>query len=135
MNTLETAISSLFDELVPATGKADTVAGEIVRAVNRIAYRYYNDGDRIGVGYGKETCNPAARYLINNADRDVEDAVREMWGVRDDDRYAELVEALEDAVLYYLENNPDLKQTPNTEDMWDYRDDCEDVDDDGEEDW
>ena len=63
MTAAETRISALFDELVPASGKADTVAGEIIRAVNRIAYRNSNDGDHVGVGYGNETCNPAARYL------------------------------------------------------------------------
>ena len=53
----------LFDELVPMSGKADSLAGEIIRAVSRIVYRYYNDGDIVGVGYGNETCNPAARFL------------------------------------------------------------------------
>lgn len=54
MTTAEQKINALFSELVPASGKADTVAGEIVRAVSRIGYRNYNDGDHIGVGYGKE---------------------------------------------------------------------------------
>lgn len=53
MITAEQKINALFAELVPASGKADTVAGEIVRAVSRIGYRNYNDGDHIGVGYGK----------------------------------------------------------------------------------
>ena len=54
MTTAEQKINALFSELVPVSGKADTVAGEIVRAVSRISYRNYNDGDHIGVGYGKE---------------------------------------------------------------------------------
>lgn len=64
-------IDALFEELVPASGKADTVAGEIIRAVCRIGYRWFNDGDMVGVGYGKETCNPAARYLAEKAGKDV----------------------------------------------------------------
>ena len=32
-------------ELVPAGGKADTVEGETLRAFDRVAYRWYNDGD------------------------------------------------------------------------------------------
>ena len=28
--------------------------------MSRIGYRFYNDGDQLGIGYGKETCNPAA---------------------------------------------------------------------------
>ena len=135
MTATETRISALFEELVPAKGKADTVAGEIIRAVNRIAYRNYNDGDHVGVGYGNETCNPAARYLGevagNHGDpagNRVQQAVIDMWGVADDDRYDKLVEALEEAVLAYLDEHPELKTTPNTEDMFDYRDSLEDRD-------
>lgn len=136
--TLENKINRLFRELVPASGKADTVAGEIVRAVCRIGYRYYNDGDRIGVEYGKETCNPAARYLIAKAGEDVARIVAEIWGMWDDDAYKIGLASLEQAALDYIERNPELKRTPNAEDMWDYRDEYEDrddSDDDEEEDW
>lgn len=138
MITLETRISTLFDELVPASGKADTVAGEIIRAVSRISYRNSNDGDHVGVGYGKETCNPAARYLMEMAGREVREAVRNMWGIWDDDAYDKAVETLAEKVLAYIDEHPELKTTPNTEDMWDYIDRFEDKDDsedDGEEDW
>ena len=57
-------ISSLFNKFVPHIGEADTLLGEIVSALSRILYRYYNDGDRIGVYYGRNTCNPAFRFLI-----------------------------------------------------------------------
>ena len=57
-------IDSLFHKFVPHTGKADKLLGEIVSALSRIVYRYYNDGDRIGVYYGRNTCNPAFRFLI-----------------------------------------------------------------------
>jgi len=138
MITLETRISPLFDELVPASGKADTVAGEIIRAVSRISYRNSNDGDHVGVGYGKETCNPAARYLMEMAGREVREAVRNMWGIWDDDAYDKAVETLAEKVLAYIDEHPELKTTPNTEDMWDYIDrfeDRDDSEDDGEEDW
>lgn len=138
MITLETRISTLFDELVPASGKADTVAGEIIRAVSRISYRNSNDGDHVGVGYGKETCNPAARYLMEMAGREVRGAVRNMWGIWDDDAYDKAVETLAEKVLAYIDEHPELKTTPNTEDMWDYIDrfeDRDDSEDDGEEDW
>ena len=53
----------LYNELVKSIGAADTYAGEILRAVNRIIYRFNNDGDQAGIGYGRETVNPAVRYL------------------------------------------------------------------------
>lgn len=51
MNANEVIISlnALADELVPLSGPANTVAGEIVRAICQIGYRWYNGGDRIGV--------------------------------------------------------------------------------------
>lgn len=87
MTLAEKKINALFEELVPSSGKADTVAGEIVRAISRIGYRNFNDGDHIDVGYGKETCNPAARYLIKKAGDEVADAIADLWGVVPDDLY------------------------------------------------
>lgn len=55
MTKNEERINKLFKELVPETGKADSLAGELVRAMSRIGYRFYNDGDQLGIGYGKET--------------------------------------------------------------------------------
>ena len=133
MTAAENRINALFEEFVPVSGKADTVAGEIVRAVTRIAYRNWNDGDHVGVGYGKETCNPAARYLMKKAGADVAQAVSDLWGVWDDGHYNMLLERLEEAALDYIEENPELKATANSEDMYDYRDRDEDVDD--EEEW
>lgn len=135
MKEVEKKLEALFDELVPATGKSDTVAGEIVRAVARIVYRRYNDGDRIGVGYGKETCNAAARYLAKNCGKRVEEAVRGIWGEGLENRYDKGLAELQEAVLEFLEEHPGLKTTPNTEDMWDYTDAQEDVEYDEEDEW
>lgn len=128
-------INALFAELVPVSGKAATVAGEIIRAISRIGYRNYNDGDHVGVGYGKETCNPAARYLMRKAGDEVADAIADLWGLEPDDLYDERLAEVEEKVLRYIEQHPELKATPNSEDMWDYWDEREDVDDYDEEDW
>lgn len=136
MTAVEQKINALFEELVPGSGKADTVAGEIIRAISRIAYRNFNDGDHIGVGYGKETCNPAARYLIKKAGEEVADTIADLWGVEPDDLYDEGLADVEEKVLRYVEEHPELKTTPNSEDMWDYRDeDVDDYEDDEEDEW
>lgn len=124
MNTLE----NLFDELVPAQGKADTVAGEIVRAFARIKYRCFNDGDHIGIGYGKETCNAAARYLMNHCPN-TKDIILDMWGMWNDDEYESELEMLGVKVIEFIEDHPSLKDVANTVDMWDYFDKDEDNDD------
>ena len=129
MTRTEERINKLFEELVPSNGKADTVAGEIIRATCRIGYRYMNDGDQIGIDYGRETVNPAARYLMKKcADTTVETTLIKMWELYDETLYEERLEDLEEAVLLYIEQHPNLKTKENPEDMWDYRDEYEDVD-------
>lgn len=61
-------LEALFAELVPDRGPADTVAGELVRAIMRILYRDYNDGDLFYDGYGIETCGGSVAYLIDSID-------------------------------------------------------------------
>ena len=58
-------IDSIFHELVPSTGPADTVAGEVIRAVGKVGYRYYNDGDVYYQGYGLETAAPSMQYILD----------------------------------------------------------------------
>ena len=126
---LEKRLDDLFDQLVPPSGKADTVAGEIVRAAMRIGYRKFNDGDHIGVSYGKETCNPAARYLMERAGDVVKQIIaNDLWGEARHGRYETALTKMNCAVVEYLDEHPELMSTPNDEDMWDYRDDEEDVD-------
>lgn len=128
MKATEKKLGELFEELVPASGKAPTVAGEIVRAMNRISYRNWNDGDHIGVGYGRETCNPAARYLGAKCGEEVASLISAIWGIENDKAYDLILGQLEAEVVKYLERNPELKAAENREDMFDYRDADEDVD-------
>lgn len=132
----EERINDLFEELVPASGKADSLAGELVRAVSRIGYRFFNDGDQLGIGYGKETCNPAGRFLIAKAPREIGDLVAGLWGMFSEAGYEAVLDILAGKVADYVESHPELREQP-TEDMWSFRNADEDVDDDEEEegDW
>lgn len=113
-------INKLFDELVPSEGSADTVAGEIIRALCMIHRRNYNDGDYIDVGYGKETCNPPARYLMSKTSDKAVDILWDMWGVDDELYYIDKLNELKEEVVAYLDQHTELKETPNNEDMWNY---------------
>jgi hypothetical protein len=53
----------LTENLVPDIGNSETVFGEMLRAINRILYRWENDGDRFSERYGIETCGSSAIYL------------------------------------------------------------------------
>lgn len=138
MTATEKKINSLFEELVPASGKSASVAGEIIRAICRVGYRNYNDGDHLGIGYGRETCNPAGRYLAAKGDNRIAELVWDAWGIHDDAVYDTALNRLEEAVLDYIEAHPELREQANEEDMWDYLDEDEDVDnydEDEEVDW
>ena len=134
----EERVNALFEELVPFTGKADTVAGEMIRAVSSLGYRWFNAGDHIGTGPGKQTCNAPARYLAAKCKGEVAEVIQDVWGVENDRVYKAGMQAIIDSVLGYLDKHPELKETKNEEDMFDYdqpEDYEDDEDEDDEEDW
>ena len=119
MTNTENRIIALFDDLVPPVGKADTVAGEIIRAISRIGYRLSNDGDHIGLDYGNETCNPAARYLQMVCDEQIQVTIDLMWGLYHEGKYEGLLNDLMEEVLDYLDEHPELMHQRNDIDMLD----------------
>ena len=132
----------LFDALVPGSGHADSLGGELLRAAERIAYRYYNDGDMAGEGYGRETVNPAVRYMKFA----VRPSVSPLYGIVNDfyrfidygcnvndQKYEIMVmDLLKYTVIHIVENK--LWDVPNKNDMYDFRDPDVDVDRDDWED-
>ena len=131
-------INKLFKELVPEMGKAESLAGELVRAMSRIAYRFYNDGDMVNIAYGKETCNPAARFLMAKGNAEIRSLTAGLWEIFSEDAYEKVMDVLCGAVADYIEQNPDLRNQ-STEDMWNFKDEEEDQDDswmeEEEDDW
>ncbi len=121
----EEALNALFEELVPSYGKADSLAGEIVRAACRIGYRYFNDGDHVGVGYGNETCNAAARFLLKHTNKTVACFLEAMWGQTDEEAYEVMLDLLSEQVVKFVAEHPELRNQ-ETEDMHSYYDATED---------
>jgi hypothetical protein len=120
-DTPDEAIDVLFNILVPNEGKADTVAGELIRATMRLLYRSYNDGDVFYKGYGLETCAPSAMYLYNNGFDELIDSVIEKAADHDfsDDEYDSMLKDLTKQVIDYIVENPDCIYTENTTDSRD----------------
>ena len=94
--------------------------------------RFYNDGDQLGIGYGKETCNPAGRFLGAKGNDKIAKLTADAWAVYSEEAYEKVLDILCGAVADYVEQNPDLRNQP-TEDMWDFKDEEEDQDDDWDE--
>ena len=65
---LDSIEQELSNNLVPASGKANTLGGEMLRAIQRLIYRYFNDGDVLTQGYGIETCLSSYLFLEDMLD-------------------------------------------------------------------
>lgn len=119
---IESKIDDVFDELVPPSGAADTAAGELVRAIVRILFRWYNDGDYLFTGYGLETCGSSAEYLFDNGfNHQVAKILDEAPYLYDnDEKYKEALLNLAKDVLTHIVNNPELLAEPNNDDSRDY---------------
>lgn len=118
-------IQEAFELLVPSEGTEETVAGEMVRAMMRVLYRYYNDGDKFMAGYGLQTCGSSMCYLVemmpdawaDYAQRGVDEADRY---IDNDDAYLQLITDLSDSLVEYLCKHPELFYTINDEDSRDH---------------
>lgn len=98
-----------FSPLVPGDGAADTLEGEVVRAVQRVEYRYFNDGDEYDQGYGTETVSPSVDWLTHRSP--IKSQVASLFdGFRG--IYEEKIESLKLAAVVWLEGR-NGETTPN----------------------
>lgn len=120
----EHPLNPYFEALVPAQGQADTVAGELIRAMMRLIYRDWNDGDVFYSGYGLETCGGSAQYLMQNGPGELYD---ELYRIAEDnlreDEYTDGLDECANLLVEYLEENPELYGEENTIDSRSYPND------------
>ena len=126
---IDAKMSELFRKYVPMSGNCDTVGGEIVRAMSRIGYRYYNDGDMAHIGYGRKTVNPACRYLANR--HNLKLRIWDDWVSEAEYDYTMYVDFKD--ILAHLDEHPELFEEKNDEDYLDWYDSDEDRDYDDED--
>lgn len=123
-------LESWAEQYTNPEGKSNTVGGEIIRAAMQIIYRYNNDGDMIGRGYGNETVNAAARYLIEKIDMPINEQIQKWLDHEErasDSEYDSFIETFTTEIEQILRENPELFQKPNNDDYWDWKED-EDTD-------
>ena len=111
------SLEKLLDELVPEQGKAGSKAGEIVRAMALIVA----SNGRIGSGCDLAVCNPSARYLMANTTEEISNLLVAIWGLQNESAYKTLLSIIEEKVVEYVEDNPELRDSP-TIDLFDYFD-------------
>ena len=115
---LEKRSEVLFDKLVPGQGSADTVEGEMLRAINRIVYRYYNDGDEYLTGYGTETVGPAHAFLVDS-NNPKKSALTQIFRTGTD--YETTIKDALELILDYIESRNGEYTPNNLGDMFDYK--------------
>ena len=124
MVNTEKRISDLFDKLVPGSGNADTVEGEIIRALNRIIYRWGNDGDHFAQGYGLKQPGPAMEFLTDASG--IPSEIRAKFKAWEDDNFSndygkEELEDLAQIALQYVEMKVRKDElTKNEDDLFNY---------------
>lgn len=132
----------MYSKYVPPMGKADTVLGEIIRAVSRVCYRYYNDGDHFDEGYGVETAGSPAVYLMKHQPvKELGDAVAKGEGQYFDPDYEYAIRNIEQALINLLHDDAKVNelasQSNSTDSVMDFEDEAKnyypdwDEDDDG----
>jgi hypothetical protein len=137
---LEDRNEPLYDKLVPGNGDAETVEGEMLRAINRLIYRYYNDGDKYYEGYGTETAGPAHSFLVN-ANHPLKSMMYRLFKeFISDDEYERMLKDILDVILDHIESRQGeytkntlggmFKYEPEFEDMEEEEDPYDDYDDD-----
>lgn len=111
----------MVDELMPAMGACDTVAGELIRSVSRLGYDFYNNG------MGNNTSG-AANFLREKGaiDPDTYDTIYEFTrgrlyeGRYNGDSLQVAIERAVDMTVEMILRNPVLLTAKNEEDMFDY---------------
>ena len=143
---LEDRNEPLYDKLVPGNGDAETLEGEMLRAINRIIYRYFNSGDKYYEGYGTETAGPAHSFLVN-ANHPLKAMMNRLFReFISDDEYEKMLNEVLEAILTHIESKQGeytkntlggiFKYEPEFEDMeeddddytYDYDDEYDDDD-------
>lgn len=119
-------LNSWAEDYMPGSGKANTKGGELVRAAQRILTEYYNNGNMIGRGYGNETVNPAARYIVEKTSFEGNDEIKDMLNhivQMDDNEYDSWLKRFEKDFEDWLRSNEQLFAEANDDDIADYSED------------
>ena len=131
------AHQATYDRLVeamPASGKCDTLAGELIRSASRLGYDFYNNG------MGNNTSGAVNFLLARGAiDKETHATIYEYTrgrgysGRYNGDALQVAIERMVDMTCEYIERNPQFETLPNTEDMFDFEESFEYYDEEEED--
>jgi hypothetical protein len=116
--------NQLQDELVPDTGKADCLAGEMIRAVNKLYYDAFNNGFCNNTSGAANFLDRYAKPLINNVKFNlalslIESKTNTGGYSTVDKSTMTALDLLVDSVYELITAQPQLKSTANPCDLYD----------------
>lgn len=92
--TYSTELDMLFEKLVPSEGEADTLEGNLIRAVTRLGYEYSNNGN----------CNARSyRQEEERVEYEVYDEEAEEYYTEYDVEYIEVVDGVSDFYMDFIQ--------------------------------
>lgn len=110
----------IYDAVVPSQGMANNKYGEICRAIGRLEYRMYNDGDIFNKGYGVTTCASDAAYLHDCGIPEFKTMLEDVpYGISDE-QYEALIEKMKDIFVNLDRNTVKSLKKEKTEDSRTY---------------
>lgn len=114
------AYQKLANELLPDSGKADTLHGELLRALGKIYYDYYNNGM---CNNTSGPCNFLKAKL--KLEGPIKSALDDIYIESITSGYTnmDMEELLEIFANYVIEHVMSTENQPNSEDMWDLQED------------
>ena len=105
-------LNDMFDVLVPPEGCCDNLGGELVRAMMRVMYRNWNDGDLFYEGYGLETCCSDAAFIMDNTDDSISSKLYSIAesGLDDEhgNEYTDKLNEVAGDLIAYLREHPEV---------------------------
>jgi len=120
---------NFYDELVPSRGKAELLGGEILRAVSKISYDYYNNGSCNNTSGAWNFLNEF--FMCRVPDKDMIEALNCLDSIKHivntggysdlTDNQEEKLNRLTDLVVEFIMNHPEARYC-NDRDMFDLQD-------------
>ena len=116
----------IISKYMPLQGEGDTMASQAVTAVNKLVYKWYNDGDVFDTTYNlKGWANDLSSYAnwLAKYAQGAEDILNGITTLKSGEKYEELLAELADLILTedYLEKLPTEKQGSIYDCEGDYR--------------
>lgn len=110
------SFEKINEKYLPPRGEGESKATQIVTAINRLIYKWYNDGDVFDNTHGMKgwlnDVSDCANWLDKNTKEEASEILHRIYECRNDDEYEEILKSLADTLLdeAYLQEQEKIKK-------------------------